>query len=139
MTSSWFFLSTINLLICHRKSIGTLISLFHPPLTTRQSVARAMMTHISKPVMWNFERVASGSFAALCIYCPSTWPAVIPAHVSPRSHIVADSQGRGAFRVRLFSGAFAKFLKATIRLVISVHPSVRMKRLGSLWTDFHEI
>ena len=42
-----------------------------------------------------------------------------------------------------FLGAFAKFLKATIVLVMSLCPSVclsvRMEQLGSHWADFHEI
>ena len=38
----------------------------------------------------------------------------------------------------VFRGAFAKLRKATISFVISVRPSVRMERLGSHWTDFHE-
>jgi hypothetical protein len=38
-----------------------------------------------------------------------------------------------------FIGAFAKLRKASISFVMSVHPSVRMKQLGSHWTDFHEI
>jgi hypothetical protein len=36
-------------------------------------------------------------------------------------------------------GAFAKLQKATISLVTSVCPSVRMEKLGSQWTDFGEI
>jgi len=36
-------------------------------------------------------------------------------------------------------GAFAKLLKATISIVMSVCPFVRMEQLGSHWTDFHEI
>ena len=39
----------------------------------------------------------------------------------------------------LFLGAFAKMRKVTISFVMSVHPSVRMKQLGSHWTDSHEI
>jgi hypothetical protein len=38
-----------------------------------------------------------------------------------------------------FLGAFAKLRKATIRFVMSVHPSVLMEQLGSHWKDFHEI
>ena len=38
-----------------------------------------------------------------------------------------------------FSGAFAKLLKATISIAMSVCPSVRMAQLGSHWTDFDEI
>ena len=38
-----------------------------------------------------------------------------------------------------YLGAFAKLRKATIDLVMSVCPSVRMEQLGSHWTDFHEI
>jgi len=34
---------------------------------------------------------------------------------------------------------FAKLRKASIRLVMSGHPSVRMEQLGSYRTDFHEI
>jgi hypothetical protein len=34
----------------------------------------------------------------------------------------------------LFLGAFAKLRKATI-----ICPSIRMKQLGSQWTDFHEV
>jgi len=43
----------------------------------------------------------------------------------------------------LFLGMFAKLQIATIGFVVSVHPSVRpsvrMERLGSHWTDCHEI
>jgi hypothetical protein len=41
-----------------------------------------------------------------------------------------------------FLGAFAKFCKATISIVMSVRPSVRlscMEQLGSQWTDFDEV
>jgi hypothetical protein len=38
----------------------------------------------------------------------------------------------------LFLDAFAKLRNATIILVMSVRPSVRMERLGSHWTHFHE-
>ena len=34
---------------------------------------------------------------------------------------------------------FAKLRRATIRFAMSVRPSVRMKHLGSQWTEFHEI
>ena len=37
------------------------------------------------------------------------------------------------------SDAFAKLRKATIFFVMSVRPSVRMEKLGSHWSDFHEI
>jgi predicted RNA-binding protein Jag len=33
--------------------------------------------------------------------------------------------------------AFTKLRKVTISIVMSVCPSVRMKQLGSLWTDFY--
>jgi hypothetical protein len=36
-----------------------------------------------------------------------------------------------------FLGAFTKVQKATIRFAMSVHPSVRMRHLGSYWMDFH--
>ena len=36
-------------------------------------------------------------------------------------------------------GAFAKLRKATVSLVMFVHPSVRMEQLDSHWTDFDEI
>jgi hypothetical protein len=38
-----------------------------------------------------------------------------------------------------FLFAFAKFRKATIRLVMSVRLSLRMDKLSSHWTDFHYI
>ena len=38
-----------------------------------------------------------------------------------------------------FWSAFAKFVKANISFVMSVCPSFLMKRLGSDWTDFHQI
>jgi len=40
-----------------------------------------------------------------------------------------------------FLGAFAKLRKATIVMSVcpSVRPSLRMKKLGSHWTEFHEI
>jgi hypothetical protein len=38
-----------------------------------------------------------------------------------------------------FLGVFSKLRKATISFVMSVRPSVRMKQLGSHWTDFNEI
>ena len=38
-----------------------------------------------------------------------------------------------------FLGAFAKFRKETVSLVMSVRLSVRMEQLGSHWQDFHEI
>jgi hypothetical protein len=39
-----------------------------------------------------------------------------------------------------FLGAFAKMRKATINLIMSVSPSVRMEQLGwNNWTDLHEI
>jgi hypothetical protein len=39
-----------------------------------------------------------------------------------------------------FLGAFAKLRKATISFdCLSVSPSVRIEKLGSHWTDFHEI
>ena len=40
---------------------------------------------------------------------------------------------------RRFLEAFAKLRKATISVVMSVRPFVRMEQLGSHWTDFHEI
>ena len=36
-------------------------------------------------------------------------------------------------------GAFTKLRKANISLVVSVHPSVRMEKLGSHEKDFREI
>jgi hypothetical protein len=39
----------------------------------------------------------------------------------------------------LFEALFAKLRKATNSFVISVRLSVRMKQLGSHWTDLHEI
>ena len=36
------------------------------------------------------------------------------------------------------SGAFAKLHRATISFVICVRLHVRMEKLGSHWTDFHE-
>ena len=36
-------------------------------------------------------------------------------------------------------GAFPKLRKATISVVMSVRPSVRMEQLASHWTDFQEI
>jgi hypothetical protein len=38
-----------------------------------------------------------------------------------------------------FSGAFAKLRKVTIRFVMSVRLSIRMKQVGSHWTDFHDV
>jgi hypothetical protein len=38
-----------------------------------------------------------------------------------------------------FLGAFAKLQNANISFVMPVRPSVRMKKLGFRWTDFHEI
>ena len=38
----------------------------------------------------------------------------------------------------LFLCAFAKLRKVNISFVVSVCPSVRMKQLGSHWTDFDE-
>jgi hypothetical protein len=38
-----------------------------------------------------------------------------------------------------FLGAFAKFIKAIITIVMSVCSSVRMKQHFSYWTEFHEI
>ena len=40
---------------------------------------------------------------------------------------------------RQFLGVFPKLRKATNSFVMSVGPSVRIKQLGSHWTDFHEI
>ena len=39
----------------------------------------------------------------------------------------------------VFLGAFAKLRKVTVSFVMSVCPSVRVKQLGSHWTEFHEI
>jgi hypothetical protein len=41
--------------------------------------------------------------------------------------------------VLLFFYAFAKLRKATISLVMSVCPSVRMEQLDFHWTDYNEI
>ena len=38
-----------------------------------------------------------------------------------------------------FLGVSAKLRKATITFVTSVRPSISTEKLGSLWTDFHEI
>jgi len=38
-----------------------------------------------------------------------------------------------------FLGTFAKLRKTTISFVMSACPSVRMEKLGSQWTDFHDI
>ena len=38
-----------------------------------------------------------------------------------------------------FLGTFEKLRKTTISFVMSVHPLVSMKQLGSHWSDFHEI
>jgi len=38
-----------------------------------------------------------------------------------------------------FIGAFLKFRNATISLVTSLRPSVRMEQLGSHSTDFNDI
>jgi hypothetical protein len=47
------------------------------------------------------------------------------------------------FYISFFFGAFAKLWKATVSFVVSVcasvRPPARMKQLGSLWTNFHEI
>jgi len=42
-------------------------------------------------------------------------------------------------KVDNFLGTSAKLRKAVASFVISVRPSVRMEKLGSHWTDFHEI
>jgi len=42
-------------------------------------------------------------------------------------------------QARLFLGAFAKLLKATISFIMSVRPSIRMEQLGSHWMVRHEI
>ena len=39
----------------------------------------------------------------------------------------------------LVLGAFAKLRKATVSIIMSFCPSVRMGQLGCHWTDFHEI
>jgi hypothetical protein len=39
----------------------------------------------------------------------------------------------------IFFGAFAKLQKATLAFLMSARPSVCIKLLGALWTDFHEI
>ena len=48
-----------------------------------------------------------------------------------------------SFVVRLQLDAFAKLWRAIVSFVMTVRPSVcpsvRMKQLGSLWTDFNEI
>jgi len=41
--------------------------------------------------------------------------------------------------VTFFVVIFAKLQRVAINLVVSVHPSVCTKQLGSNWTDFHEI
>jgi len=49
---------------------------------------------------------------------------------------------RGLLSLRnttLFLGAFLKLWKSTIRYVMSASPFDRMERLGSNWTDFHDI
>jgi hypothetical protein len=38
-----------------------------------------------------------------------------------------------------FLGAIAKLRRATISFVMSVRLSIYMEKLGSHWTDFHEI
>ena len=67
---------------------------------------------------------------------------------------VTNSTGMHAARVRMlnltanfrkpstehsFLGALAKLLEANISSIMLVCPSVPIKQLGSLWTDFHEI
>jgi hypothetical protein len=42
-------------------------------------------------------------------------------------------------KINLILGAFTKLRKATLGFVMSVHPSVRMEKLGSHWKDFREI
>jgi hypothetical protein len=61
--------------------------------------------------------------------------AVIYRVISKRS-TVSLAHDAQTLRQRCFS-AFAKLRKATISLIVFVCPSVRMKQLGSHWTDFH--
>jgi len=42
-------------------------------------------------------------------------------------------------KVHIIFSAFTEFGKATISFVISVRPFVRMEKLNSHWTDFHEV
>ena len=66
-----------------------------------------------------------------------------PMHLTPRlnkdqSYIFSHPLGlHGCYRIKLnLFGAFTKLRKATISVVISVCPSVRMEKFDSLWGGF---
>ena len=65
-----------------------------------------------------------------------------PRFVPRRTQNIVPQTGHSTmhFFIKLkLSGAFAKLRKAVIKFIVSVGPSVRTKKLGSCWTDFHEI
>ena len=45
------------------------------------------------------------------------------------------SQSAASFRT--LQALYAKFLKAAVKFVTTVRPSIHMEQLGSHWTDFH--
>ena len=62
---------------------------------------------------------------------------MLPTHLNIRTGWVCND-----VEVFLNLGALAKLRKATITFLsvcLSVCPSIRTERLGSHWTDFHEI
>jgi hypothetical protein len=65
-------------------------------------------------------------------------------HIATNGALNFTRQGK-CYKWYLFLGAFAKLRKGTTSFVmslrpsvcLSVHPSVRVEKLGSYWTDFN--
>ena len=64
-------------------------------------------------------------------------PATFRFVAQPLNHCATAVPGVKMDRFK-FLGPFEKFRKAAISSVTSLCPSVRMKQLGSHWTEFHK-
>ena len=69
-----------------------------------------------------------------CVYCMK-----FRSRLNTAVHCVLVWRWRVSRKLGLLLGAFAELRKATISFVMSVRSSVLVGKLGSHWTDFHEI
>jgi len=56
----------------------------------------------------------------------------------PHSVMLTPTYSTISYRIS-FLGIFGTLRKATISFTTSVHSSIRMEKLGSNWTEFHEL
>jgi hypothetical protein len=114
-----------------------------PDLSSRSSVD----SHST----WCFTSKCLTDFIALCLDHCESWLRELrkPEEKLLQTSVLASELqkpkicGSNPRRNKKFLGAFAKFLKANVSFVTSVHLSaclpVRIEQGGSYWKDFHEI